>query len=435
MKQVGKRGKIGGIIGALIVLGIILLAYMGPAGVANTLETLGIRAHKYLGYEFTPQHVRQMVTEDMNHSRIIMWDTKDLVENPVVEFKRASDESGEIMQIDAVSERFTDGEETRYLYKVTLNNLVPNTEYEYRVGKGMYSSPWYRLKTGDDKEVKALIFGDSKSFVYGKWLDLAQGAFRRHPDVDFFANLGNLVDNGSSKVEWTAWLNGASPLLENIPFVPIMGTHEFYGDNKKEQLPEAFFHLFAWPHRDNGIMRAPFYSFDYGDVNFVIIDTQIDQWPDKYKEIAKERQLAWLKSDLAHTIKKWKVVLMHRDALAYAEANAVSLNTSFSDMGKTFMSYFDEGQVDLVLSGQLQTYRRRGHIKGFERSQVGPYYISVGKAGDSDNENLGPHVLDEYSLQSDSALNYLVITQVDNELRVSAYYTDGEKFDQIVLTK
>lgn len=436
MKKLGKRGKIG-VIGGAVLVGIILTALvMGPVKVAEVYEQMGIRVYKYLGYEFAPQHVRQLVTEDMSRSRVIMWDTKDLVEDPVVELKRVSGENEQIIQVDAVSERFVEGESVRYLYKATLNNLVPNTEYVFRVGSGLYLSSWYKLKTGDDKSVKAIIFPDSSSQTYIKWRDLAQGAFARNPDAAFFANLGNLVNNGASIAEWTSWLNGAGSLLHNVPFAPLDGSVGILDTDWHKQPQEVFNHLFSWPHQGNGIMRAPFYSFDYGDVHFVVIDTQLEEMPGNVRELAKQRQLAWLKEDLQQTLKKWKVVLMYRDSLSYVNQAGDTLNGSFSETGKIFMPYFDEGKVDLVLSGQLQVYRRRGHIEGFERSQKGPFYIVAGKAGDMNvSENWGPHVFDEYSLPANSEQNYLVLNQSGNELRISAYFMNGEKFDQIVLAK
>lgn len=244
------------------------------------------------------------------------------------------------------------------------------------------------------------------------------------------------MDNGEAYDQWMAWFDGAEPLLKSIPLAPMTGSQEYISLDAHKQAAHMFNHLFAWPNQQSDIVRAPFYSFDYGDIHFVVLDTQFEALPTTQQSLVKEGQAQWLKEDLHSTKKKWKVVFMHHDSLAYTSEALGQVSENFSSVGRLFMPIFEEGEVDLVLSGHLETYRRRGHIKEFKRSETGPYYIVSGKAGDwQGGESWGPHRLDEYVLPNNKEPNYLVVTEQGNTLLISAYFMNGTQFDAVRLNK
>lgn len=89
--------------------------------------------------------------------------------------------------------------------------------------------------------------------------------------------MGDLVDNGQDASQWRAWFNSVSVFSDAVPLAPVIGNHEAYNMEWKEYLPASYTHLFNVPQ--NGLAKYPnqFYSFDYGSVHFVVLDTNFPE--------------------------------------------------------------------------------------------------------------------------------------------------------------
>lgn len=394
--------------------------------------------HKYMPIpDSKPLHIRQLVTPDMSTRRIILWETKAQQANSVVKYKLKGQSDDTIQTVYAVSELFEDDKERRYIYRVDLRDLQPNEEYEYQVGReGHIDDEWHSLSTKQNANFSALIFPDSQSNDYTKWSNLVNTAYTKNPNIQFFANLGDLVENGESATQWNQWFTAVEPLISEVPFAGVIGSHEFYTMDLKLRAPIAYAHFFPFIQANSSLRREPYYSFDYGDVHFVVLDTELEAVPEAVREEMKNVQVAWLKSDLEASKATWKVVLMHRDVLQYGRVQNPNSESGISVIGRMFMPVFEAYNVDLVLSGHYHMYRRHGHIVNYSRSTTGPYYIVSGVAGDVFyNEHWKPHPLDEFAPPSDDRTNYLVLSKENNALIVKAFWDDGVQFDELRLTK
>lgn len=200
-----------------------------------------------------------------------------------------------------------------------VTGLTPGTSYEYRVGNDRKRSPWMPLETPAQGSFSALIFPDSQSADYSGWKALAQKAFKDHPDVSFFVNMGDLVDNGEHAYQWDAWFDALQGVIERIPVAPLLGNHETYTLDWKVRRPLAYLQLFQLPAGD-ARYAGEFYSFDVGEVHFTVLNTQDSELKAWEPNLLKD-EAEWLRRDLAGTKKKWKVVLMHRDVLQYGFAS------------------------------------------------------------------------------------------------------------------
>ena len=118
--------------------------------------------------------------------------------------------------------------------------------------------------------------------------------------------MGDLVDNGQDHYQWNAWFDVVSDMIARIPVVPLLGNHETYNKDWKVRMPEAYLHLFALPQIDMEKYQNQFYSFDYGDVHFVVLNTQSQELAD-FEPSLDEDEVAWFKKDMAQTKKKWKI--------------------------------------------------------------------------------------------------------------------------------
>ena len=325
-----------------------------------------------------------------------------------------------------------------YIYAVTLENLKDDMVYDYRLGFENNRSNWYKLKTAkeNNNKFKALIFPDSQSNDYTEWKSLAMTAWQNNQDSDFFINMGDLVDNGYDLVQWNGWFDGVEPMVNNIPVAPVQGNHETYTTDWQVAMPNVYLEMFKLPTNGNDKYQNQYYSFDYGDVHFTVINTQDDEMAEFEPDLLNE-QLKWLENDLATTDKKWKVVLMHRDILNYGrDAKPLGDEISFSRHGEIYMPIFDKYDVDAVLTAHLHTYRRRALIRDFAQNEQGTLYILTGVAGNVRYPSLWhKNPLDEYVPPQPETNNYLVLEADENSLTFNCYLPDNTQIDTVTLTK
>lgn len=377
--------------------------------------------------------VRQIVTADSRSSRTIMWQSDEPQESAVVEW-RAKD-SDESVIVPAVNAPYTDDEQNVWLHSARIEGLAPGGDYIYRLAEGEAATDWHALRADNGGAFKALIFPDSQSSDYSDWASLVEGAVQRNPDAAFFTNMGDLVDNGEDHYQWDVWFDTVKDLISRIPLAPVMGNHETYDRSWTERLPLAYLALFDVP--DNGSVNFPryYYSFDFGDVHFAVLNTVWQEIDDIVPGLCDE-QLAWLPQDIAASDKKWKVVLTHRDVLHYRIAGLPERLEGISEEGIAFMPLFDELGIDAVLTAHLHTYRNRGHIRDFERDPSGPLYILTGVAGNVRYPDLWlDHALDKFIAPQPETDNYLTLEASADALRFRCFLPDGSCIDDVTVRK
>ena len=402
----------------------------------KTVARQGVKATKaaaahYLSTDAVDaSNIRQVITADSTTSRTFMWQSDYAEENPVVEYRQAGDDDS-LMQLPASSDAFSDDGVTTYIHTAAVSDLKPGTAYEYRVGAGDKRSDWQSFHTAQGHDFKALIFPDSQSSDYSVWAATAQPAWQRNQDAQFFINMGDLVDNGQDHYQWNAWFDVVGDMIARIPVVPLLGNHETNDKDWKVRMPEAYLHLFALPRIDREKYQNQFYSFDYGDVHFVVLNTQSQELAD-FEPSLDEDEVAWFKEDMAKTTKKWKIVLMHKDPLQYGFANRPQpREEGFSPEGRLWMPLFDQYGVDAVLSAHLHTYRDRGHIRNFQRDESGPLYLITGVAGNVQYPGLWKqHSLDEYVAPQPETDNYMTLEATDDSLTFRSFLPDGQLLEE-----
>ncbi len=383
-----------------------------------------------------PFSVRQIVAADNEKGRTIMWQLTT-EKDAVLEYRVKDSSAIESVKAERAAYKGNQGVADSFIYTAHLTNLSPGKDYEYRTRTGDSVSRWFPLKTDKGGDFKAIVTSDSQSSDYSDWGHLFQGAMERNQDADFFIDLGDLVDNGEDEYQWQAWLKTVSPWISEIPLAPAIGNHEAYSLDWKETMPERYLALFSQPDNRDDRLRNHYYSFDWGDVHFTVLDTSLAEektWvPDLF-----EKQKVWAEKDIRGSQKKWKVVLMHKDPLQYgfADASRPHREEGFSEEGKYFMPLFDATGVDLVLSAHLHTYRDRGHIYDFKRDEKGPVYVILGLGGNVRYPGLWKdHALDEYVAPQPETDNYNVLEATSDALTVTGYLPDGTELHQVVVKK
>ena len=386
------------------------------------------------------RYIRQIVAKDNSTSRTIMWQSDSSEVDAVIEYRLVG--SDDIKTLSVTDTAFTDDGSTTYIHEGTITDLTPDTKYEYRVG---YStdrrSDWYPLETAGAGEYEVLIYPDSQSGDYSGWEQIVKTSAKRNPDAALYISMGDLVDNGEQAYQWRTWLDSIKPLSARIPLAPTLGNHEMYTLDWKMRDPRAYLNYFDVPSNGNDTFDRRYYSYDYGDVHYVVLDTQLyesnhEDNHDTHHPDLYDVQVQWLRQDLAANTKKWTVVLMHRDPFQYAfDRPGASRAAGFDEEGVLFMPIFDEFHVDLVLSAHLHSYRNRGHVRNFDRDASGPLYILTGIAGDARRPKWKQHPLDVYVIPDREASNYMTMTVTSNQLVVKAFLADGTQIDESVIEK
>ena len=386
------------------------------------------------------RYIRQIVAQDNSTSRTIMWQSDNSEADAVIEYRLEGAEKSQT--IGATDKAFTDDGSTTYIHEATLTGLTPNTKYEYRVGYGAdRRSDWYRLETAGASVYDVLIYPDSQSGDYSQWEEIVKSSALRNPRTALYISMGDLVDNGEHAYQWRSWLNSIKPLSANVPLATTLGNHEMYTLDWKMREPYAYLNYFAVPPNGNETFNRRYYSYDFGDVHYVVLDTMLyesnhEDNHDTHHPDLYDVQIQWLRQDLAANTKKWTVVLMHRDPFQYAfDRPGANRAIGFDDEGVLFMPIFDEFNVDLVLSAHLHSYRNRGHVRNFDRDPSGPLYILTGIAGDARRPKWKEHPLDVYVAPDRDKNNYMTMTVTPNKLIVKAFLHDGTPLDESVIEK
>lgn len=430
------------LVGILVLLGAVLAGiwrfspWFRTWAMGKAEQARGAAIHYDLLDEVEARNIRQVMTADPAHSRVIMWQSDYAVKEPVLEYRMEGKENGETVPVQA--EKFTDGGKNTWIYRARISGLEPGQTYGYRIRDGKKATAWMSLKAFAGNTFKALVFPDSQSADYSAWKATAQPAWQRNKDAQFFVNMGDQVDNGQDASQWNAWFDVVEPMAEKIPMATTVGNHETYDLNWKVRRPEAYMKLFNLPQ--NGYAQYPnrFYSFTVGDVHFVVLDTVFSEMKDLEPNLEQD-EIQWFRKDMEQNRQKWNIVVMHKDPLRYAfnpATGRTGRDEGIEQEGKVWMPLFDEYGIDLVLSAHLHTYRNRGHIRDFRHNPDGPLYILTGVAGDVRYPGLWKqHPLDEYVAPQPETDNYLVMTKTDDELQLQAFLPDGTLLDTATMEK
>ncbi|MBR1730194.1 MAG: metallophosphoesterase family protein [Selenomonadaceae bacterium] len=425
MKKFSRRNFIKATIGGLVIASGNIFLGCKDENISSTLTN-----------DLEIYHLRQIITKDSSTSRKIMFQSDDQLKNPIVELREQN--SDQIEKFNCVDCSFTDDDNENIQFVAEISNLTINKIYEYRIVDGDHCTNWITFENSDQNSFKALIFPDSQCADYDVWIKLAKDAYNRNEDTNFFVNMGDLVDNGEDSSQWRRWFSATEDFISKIPFVPLVGNHEYYNRQWQVRPANAYFNYFDVPNNNSAKFNRHYYSFDFGNAHFVVLDNQNSELDTINLEDGEEiisEQKNFLKQDMTATNKKWKIVLAHKDVLQYRINGRPERQEGFSDFGLEFMPLFDELKIDLVLTAHLHTYRDRGKIFNFERNDQGTLYILTGIAGDVRYPGLWiDHALDIVKAPQPEVDNYLTLNVTNDKIVVKCFNYDGTEIDNIEIS-
>ncbi len=233
----------------------------------------------------------------------------------------------------------------------SIRGLQPDTIYCYEVANGSVLRERTGFRTAplatDPDPVRFLVFGDSGGDNSDQRALLEQ---MYTVPYDLIIHTGDLAYNDGKlgQFESTVFRIYAE-LFARIPFFPAAGNHEY-----NTAKGAAFRSVFSLP----GDSGEKWYSYDWGNVHFVALDT----------EASYTEQAAWLDADLAATEQPWKIIYMHRPPYSSGD------HGSDTSLRAKLAPVVEKHGVQLVLAGHDHNYERM-------TPQNGVAYVVTGGGG------------------------------------------------------
>ncbi|CUH96795.1 hypothetical protein P22_2906 [Propionispora sp. 2/2-37] len=359
-------------------------------------------------------------------TQTITWQTGRYTMGSKVEYTAATDDLPPLVMSGSATQLETDGG-LIIIHSTSLTGLKPGTSYRYRVGDGLFWSPYHTFTTAPARTepFKFLLFGDSQGSSYRLWQETLHAAYERNRDAAFMLHIGDLVDIGLNYKQWDDWFQAGRGVIDTIPVVPVMGNHETYTTKWEITQPLLYTAFFRLPGNGPEALTGKVYSFDYGDVHFSILDSQLQEEAEWIPEMLT-LQKNWLEKDLAGTEKRWKLVFLHRPVYHNRSSEADQ------DLRDAFTPLFDRYHVDAVFAGHDHVYARSypladGVWNGDKGN--GPVYFTIGRSGESTFARAQPKDWNAVFYNPLDQPNYMTVEASAESLLIKVFKLNGDMID------
>ena len=247
-----------------------------------------------------------------------------------------------------------------------------------------------------------------------------------------------MVQYGNQEALWTQMLSHVRKYVSSIPIMLVSGNHSYWSDYTDRTDDIEYNHTTVKLPKQN-TENGQYYSFDYGDIHFVVLSSG-----DSSKKGVGKEQLAWLENDLASTEKSWIIVSIHNPLYSPGKyGSSEDRNGVALALRESLAPVLNQYDVDLVLQGHdhvfaltypmdansapLQTKTVTENGCTYFEAPTAPVYLMSGAAG---NQNRG--VVDEYNpaffaktkALDDNTAGYSVITVTKEKLTATYYEYD-----------
>jgi acid phosphatase type 7 len=238
---------------------------------------------------------------------------------------------------------------------VVLDGLSPGTAYGYRwESDGRVGElADFRTPAASARRFSFGVIGD-----YGVPTPAAAANLRRLDEdtVDFAITTGDNAQIYGNEEEYRNYVIGPlHSFIAKRPFWPSIGNHDYYGI-------DSYRRYFALPGNER------YYSFEYGGVLFVALDSN------RYDR----RQKSWIKRTLRRSNARCKVAFFHHPLWSSGRGYKNGVRKSRRER---IAPILERGGVDLVLNGHVQNYERSKRLRGGRISRRGIVYVVTGGGG------------------------------------------------------
>ena len=294
-------------------------------------------------------------------TRQFTWQMPKDISEGYVKISTNEDMSG---SVNFSADRALNNKETASVFKAEATGLVKNTKYYYQAVCGEVSSPVYSFTTGSLSDDFTFVRASDSQSKTEDGYDVFQNAISKINETyqpSFIMETGDLVDTNYFEDEWRWFIGKSQSIFANTAYIPVVGNHEETSSYKAW----AFREHFSVPNActAEGVTPGTVYSFDYGKVHFVVLNSEC-------KGEALKAQAQWADQDMAKTNQKYIIAAIHRGP--YGGAGIAT------DLTETLTPVFDKHNVELVLFGHDHSYIRTKALKNGVEDKDGTVYVECG---------------------------------------------------------
>jgi hypothetical protein len=277
-------------------------------------------------------------------------------------------------------------------HTVKLLNLAPSTFYYYSVGNNSTSfttpSARYRFKTnpvpGTEVPTRVWAIGD---FGKGNAEQVAvKNSYMQYDDssnTDVWIWLGDNVYNDGTDQEYQTKLfdlNGFSDVFNWLPFWPSPGNHDYntvweesaflgipYSNIPLEDHQGPYYDLVHVPtEAEAGGFPSDlelFYSFDYGDVHFLSLNSEVFDFAQTSQGIDRMKQ--WIEQDLIQNTRTFTIAYFHQPPYSKGSHDSDdAFELVMKAMRERVVPLLEQYDIDLVVCGHSHVFERSKLIHG-----------------------------------------------------------------------
>lgn len=348
----------------------------------------------------------------------LIWETDRNLARHHVEWGPAGEEPVELQPVvDTIHI-----DDTHFVHRATIHGLEAGTEYSYRVrgGENLTDTWTFRTAPEETEPVRVAWIADNQNRP-----DTFRGLLSLISDhePDLMVAPGDIVEDGYLIDDWEEQWFG--PLADGAfgqttPVLSARGNHE-----RHHAYTLAYT---ALPGHGN------WYSFRYGPVFFVVLDTELGVMGTVSAEERTRHDLGDLAAEQAEFLREalqseaatsaaWQVVTFHNPP--YANSRHDEMQDGSANARDHWVEVFESEGVDLVVGAHYHSYQRG--------EQNGVHYVVTGGGGGS----LDDRVADNYDIFDviEQVHHYDIMDADEERLLWQSWDAEDQLVDQFVLER
>lgn len=307
----------------------------------------------------------------------------------------------------------------RHQHQADLLGLSSGQTYRYRVWlDGELLKDDLRLRTAGSGPFTFLVFGDSG--VGSEEQAALAKRMSSEEDVALVLHTGDVSqDDGSLDRMEAHYFSVYAALMSRAPFFPTLGNHDYGTDMAAPYLAVHVLPVDGVPPAD----AERYYSFDWGDVHFVSLDSNLLIHPGM-----THRMLEWLESDLQRSRRFWKLVFFHHPPYPSSHHLEDSL---CAQVRTQVLPVLERYGVQLTFSGHEHNYQRSKPLRGGVAVDPGSGLVSIITGGGG--AGLHPVGSIPELAFGESAHHYLRVRVEGWRVELTAVAVDGRIIERAVV--
>lgn len=327
---------------------------------------------------------------------------------------------------DQINDDKKTGFAARYVCTANLDNLLPSTQYYYKIEAGNEISDVYSFTTHNRNAASTNILfatdihasasmSSTSSTVNEIWTKIN----KKFANMNLVVMTGDQVDRGGYESEWQSLYSGMTCFNKLIQ-ATIPGNHEYYHSKDSSYVSPAFYNQFYNNPKNGPTNRLnSSYYFHYGDILFVMIDTINREY--------LEEQKAWFEDVMKNNTSKWVIVGTHAGGIT---AGVYAHDAQW--IQKEWLPLWEQYQVDLCLSGHEHIYIRKDlTYQDEQNNDLGITYLVGPAAGHKQYQTIDT----EGMIVKSGNFSVNVITVRGSKLTITLYDKNAEETDYTITLK